>query len=151
MAAQFTLASKVRHLKQKDFSDQGDCMRTCIAMLLGCTDPEEVPHFLELEGPGSGWDKADKWLNDHGFSVVHIWTHSPSPEIFFRRLQNQLTGGCAAIVGGMQSDFDHHAIVVTENEIFDPGYDVGEPHCISMPNWYGEYWVSFILPKRDEA
>ena len=72
--AKFTLTSKVKHLKQTQIdSGRGDCMRTCIAMVLGADRPEEVPHFLEMDGPGSGWDKAEIWLNEQGSRTIRAY------------------------------------------------------------------------------
>lgn len=43
----------------------GDCYRTAIACLIGATDPTEVPHFVEENVTGSGFDDraaARHWL-----------------------------------------------------------------------------------------
>ncbi len=49
----------------------GDCYRTAIACLLGCSTPDEVPHFTELAewctGPHLGWHAhrlARQWLRE---------------------------------------------------------------------------------------
>ena len=52
-----------------------DCLRTCVACILDCKDPSEVPHIFHLSSNTSfykGISKLDKWLNTKGLSVFQF-------------------------------------------------------------------------------
>ena len=142
----FSIERPIKHLQQKIISEDGDCLRTCLAMLLGAKDPEEVPFF-----PEGSWPEYEEWLGEEGYDLIHIPSNGLPAPLFFSRLQHQLNGGAAVIVTGLVDTLQWcHCVVVTADNIFDPGYEEGHEHCIAYPNYSGEYWVTILLPIREE-
>ena len=63
---------KPTRLHQTRFGDQGNCFATCLAMLLGMSDPDEVPNFYgDHPDDDSDWFlEASEWMADHGYRLV---------------------------------------------------------------------------------
>lgn len=59
----------------------GDCVRCCVAMLLG-RPYEEVPHFVEeeLQGKGNWFERLGWWMGREGYPVRLLSSYETDPE-----------------------------------------------------------------------
>ena len=59
----------------------GDCVRCCVAMLLG-RPYEEVPHFVEeeLQGKGNWFERLGRWMSREGYPVRLTSSYEMDPE-----------------------------------------------------------------------
>lgn len=128
---------------------QGDCVRTAIAMLLGCDSPEEVPHLHNFEGecpPGMGWPGMAEWLLARGVQIVHVPLPNWSSKAITERLPNWL-GGAPAILQGTTSEGYGHVVAIIDGMVVDT-VDYTEGNPIVEPDEDGLFWLTLLLPRR---
>lgn len=130
----------------------GDCMRTCLAMVLDMSQ-EDIPNFGDEKlFPNEEWRHAERdWLQQSGYAYVQIPIYGPWG---FDWVLNTLAayGDAPVIVSGKSPRGEwNHDVVVFRGKIFDPHPDdtglVGP--CIDStanaedPEWF---WVKVITP-----
>lgn len=131
----------------------GDCFRTCIAMLLGCEQASEVPHFVEMVGsfsddgkwsPGSDKDfgaALSEFLTPKCLTYVDIPFAFNSLEdcLAYHREMNP---NLAYILSGMSANNCNHSVVCVGGEIVkDPSQDASG---IIGPASDGYFWCGFL-------
>jgi len=50
----------------------GNCMAACIASLFEVDLDEDVPNFVDFEGPLAWWDAARSWCRTRGYDLIRI-------------------------------------------------------------------------------
>lgn len=134
----------------------GDCFRTCVAMLLECDDPREVPHFLkstDTDGQRMA-ARANRWLSGMGLRLmcfpVNIGRKSLSQ---FVSTVSELNDNHPYMLWAYQSPAHvranelHAVIVVGPNVWCDPAYP--ERKHIDpdeyLPDKDGDVWIATLV------
>lgn len=103
----------------------GDCLRACVASIIGVNNPEEVPHFADDGADGDVvLSRMRGWLNnrDYGFFVAHF---PAMPMEDFMRTMNENNPDTPYMLFGETLTGENHVIIIQGGEI------------LHNPAWYG--------------
>ena len=123
----------------------GDCQRTCLAMMLGFSSPEHVPHFMS-DGPPLGvyWDRIHAWLGEMGyklFTCSYLGSDSLADILRAQGLQNP---GIYYMLTGLSPRETNHTVVCLADAIWhDPSQGGGG---IIGPMDDGFYRIEVLVP-----
>lgn len=134
---------RIAHLKQLGKSD---CIRTCVAMVLGLERPDIVPCFYEV-GDGKAWERARNWLWNAGYGLVALPMRPPTVQQAISRIKGETN--IPVILGALHDVNDPdsgHCIVITQERVYDPAYDEPGVHCLDATHTNGEVWAKVIVP-----
>lgn len=144
------------HLQKQAFRHRpadgidGDCTRTCVAMLLGIPR-DDVPHEHGVESPADYLSWKERIAREFGVFWITIalpaqdrWSLGDYAEFGLQRGQRQ-----AFILGGASRNGTDHSVVIDEGPlILDPAID---DSGIVGPCKDGHYWYEWIARPLERA
>lgn len=126
----------------------GDCLRTCLAMMLGLSSPAEIPHFINFKGEapeGMGWPGIIAWMAERGVQVVNIPLRDAKRKKLLRRVRGYV-GKAPAMLTGTTSEGYAHCVAILDGEFVDTvpwskGCSLEGPGAES-----GLWWLTLLVP-----
>ena len=137
---------RYRHQPEKGI--YGDCLRTCVAMLLD-RRRDEIPHWLD-KGDVDGWDEErDRWMELQGLWFIEIpYTGEGIQADHIARVRLEMNPGVPFMLTGKSPRLTNHCVVIDGNgDIHDPHPDRIPGHPIIAPGEDGLYWASYLTRK----
>lgn len=129
--------------------EEGDCFRTCLAMVLN-VDPAFIPNFAQMvKGKESFHDEVDAWLSQFGLVQGNaIFAPDGDTASFVSQIPmfiNNISPGCPAIVAGA-TETGRHSAVAWNGIWYDParGVDRGETIITHVSEGEDGFWFTFI-------
>lgn len=127
----------------------GDCFRTCVACVLNCGLPTDIPHVLEMFFDVSDPDKqivpqVNAALNSH-LELQGLRFFEYPLECDLEQLKTYLAHyltGQHVIVGCSSKNGGHSVVMRDKDYMWDPSLD--SSGCVG-PMSDGYYWIGLIL------
>jgi len=130
--------------------EEGDCYRTCIAMILN-VDSSFVPNFAEThKGGDTLQDAAEEWLSQFGLGLGHCVYGPSMPLSDLPKAISDIGPNVPAIVSGLTERGNGHSAVVWQGRWYDPahGNELGETSIVG-PFENDGYWVGYISASQN--
>ena len=129
----------LRPQRQLIMSKDGDCYRTCIAILLGL-EAQDVPHFcgdFGQDDPTDGWvNRAKNWLAERGLALFQVGYSKKTDHKAAIKSISSGADGIPIIMIGTVFESHSHAVVLLDGALFcDPsGLDLLPERSRTMEN-----------------
>lgn len=125
----------------------GDCMRTCLANLLGYDNPAAVPHFMDgcddEEQQAEAWTAMREWLAEHHhMTIVSIPWDADSLDTMLHTVAKHFHDVPLMLIGRSKIHVNHVVIVQGDRIIHDPSQ---EDSGIVGPADDGFYWTDLLV------
>ena len=137
-----------QQLLQHNQTQNGDCFRTCLAILLDM-DAIEVPHFMKDangdEDAENHLGEAEDWLNQIGYTLHFTPFDGKLKDILF--IQASLNKNQYYILTGRSANDCNHSVVCCNDKVVcDPS--LNGSGIVGPAESEGEkyYWVGVLMP-----
>lgn len=131
----------------------GDCFRTCIACLLNCKSPEDVPHYYAEFWPAGKLEadiadlvnrETNKWLHaNFNLNFIEFPLKCSDNESMFKWASAYFPPGFSFTVGCSSKNGGHSVICKPHGYIWDPAIDNSG---MVGPMEDGHYWIGLLCP-----
>lgn len=137
---------KQKFLHKPDEGIFGDCIRTCLAILMDL-DAEDVPHFFATGTFDQ--DAYDAWLRDNGLHVITVTFPGETPQENVMFTADRMGGGLPYMLSGHSRTPSNHVVVAQGNEIVcDPSLtDSGIVGPMKNPDGSTVWWIEWLVRK----
>lgn len=124
---------------------QGDCHRTCLAMILDL-HRDEVPHFMEhvpVNAPADApeciaAEQAERdWLAWRGLTPVYVAYDGRTSLDDLMRVLNATITDAAVILGCTSSNGSNHSVVYYRGDLYNPNLN-----SVAGPMLDGMWWIT---------
>lgn len=128
----------------------GDCFRACLATLLGYSEINDVPHFMDANlypKMDDTWKALDEFLTTHGLFRFTFAYRSDDLDQVLKAMKVWNQDQLYMLCGESPRGFDHEVIALNDAIWHDPHPDGGgivKPS--TAEGGEGLFWISLFTP-----
>lgn len=134
---------KVSHKPEHGF--YGDCLRACVASIIGAENPETVPHFFQDGCDGvEGEKRLNTFLNSQGLGDFRVYYDaSTSLQDILEMMESATSEGVHYLLYCKSAGNDHVVIGCGNKIVHDPAWYISRDYSAGSSG----YWVISVFVK----